>query len=374
MPDVVRNIQQRDGAVANETLAQLSNWLIYSAIAVYLLAFFAYCAEWVWGGRSRVAVQSAALVGAANESAEEKVLVGAGVGGSGRAGKGAAAGGGVDDAKLEALLAEESDDDGDVSGGNERADMFGRMAVSLTVLAFVLHLASVVARGMSVHRAPWGNMYEFSLAVTLVAAGVYLGFALRGKGRWLGIFMMLAVLTTLGVAVTELYTASAQLVPALHSYWLIIHVSAAIVSFGALHVGFISAVLYLFKDSREKRVAAGREGGRLGAMLDRLPSAASLDKTAYRVNAVIFPLWTFAIICGAIWAENAWGHYWQWDPKETWAFITWVAYAAYLHARSTAGWKGRRAAYISLVAFACFIFNYYLVNIFFNSMHSYAGV
>jgi cytochrome c-type biogenesis protein CcsB len=106
----------------------------------------------------------------------------------------------------------------------------------------------------------------------------------------------------------------------------------------------------------------------------RLPSAASLDKFAYRMNALVFPLWTFTIIAGAIWAQAAWGRYWGWDPKETWAFITWVAYACYLHARATAGWKGRKAAYLALIAFACFLFNYYGVNIFVSGKHSYAGV
>lgn len=370
--------------MANETLAQLSNNLMYSAIAVYLLAFLAYCAEWAFGSRSRVAVQSAALV-KQRQPAEETSLAGertgsrskvsAGVGGSG-------GGVGISErpdpvaaARAEAARPTIGDsEEGDVSGGSERADRMGRIAISLTVLAFLLHFGSVLTRGLSVHRAPWGNMYEFSTAVSLVVVASFLVLLGRGKGHWLGVFVSLAVLTTLGVAVSALYTESAQLVPALHSYWLWIHVTAATVSFAALHLGCISAILYLCKDSYERRLASGRSGGRLTGFWQRLPTAAALDKTAYRVNAFIFPLWTFAIICGAIWAEGAWGRYWGWDPKETWAFITWVAYAAYLHARSTAGWKGRKAAYISLVAFACFVFNYYLVNIFFSGLHSYGGV
>jgi cytochrome c-type biogenesis protein CcsB len=111
-----------------------------------------------------------------------------------------------------------------------------------------------------------------------------------------------------------------------------------------------------------------------GNALSRLPSAATLDKFAYRVNAAVFPLWTFTIVAGSIWAEAAWGRYWGWDPKETWSFITWVVYACYLHARATAGWKGRKAAYLAMLAFACFLFNYFGVNIFINGKHSYAGV
>ena len=105
-----------------------------------------------------------------------------------------------------------------------------------------------------------------------------------------------------------------------------------------------------------------------------LPDASRLDTLSYRILAFAFPLWTFAVISGAIWAENAWGRYWGWDPKETWAFITWVIYAGYLHARSTAGWRGRRAAYISLIGFVSFLINYFGVNIFVNSLHSYAGL
>lgn len=108
--------------------------------------------------------------------------------------------------------------------------------------------------------------------------------------------------------------------------------------------------------------------------MERLPAAASLDKFSYRVNATIFPLWTFTIIAGAIWAGEAWGRYWGWDSKEIWSFVTWVAYAAYLHARATVGWKGRKAAYLGLFAFLTYIFNYYVVNYFFSGLHSYSGI
>ena len=140
-------------------------------------------------------------------------------------------------------------------------------------------------------------------------------------------------------------------------------------------MGAVATILYLFKDSYESKLASGGKPGAFAhSVLDRLPASASLDKFAYRVNAAVFPLWTFTIIAGAIWAESAWGRYWGWDPKETWAFITWVAYACYLHARATAGWKGRKAAYLALLAFGCWLFNYYGVNIFVSGKHSYAGV
>ena len=140
-------------------------------------------------------------------------------------------------------------------------------------------------------------------------------------------------------------------------------------------MGAVATILYLFKDSLREQAGNGGTPGRFAtSVLERLPASASLDKFSYRVNAAVFPLWTFTIIAGAIWAGDAWGRYWGWDPKETWAFITWVAYACYLHARATAGWKGRKAAYLALIAFGCWLFNYYGVNIFVSGKHSYAGV
>ncbi|WP_406300265.1 c-type cytochrome biogenesis protein CcsB [Embleya sp. NBC_00888] len=337
---------------------------MYSAIAVYLMAFFAYCMEWTFGSSGAVAKRSADLSVEVLEPAAN-----------------AGAAGGVALAERPVVVLREgghdgagADDQGNVAGGDERADRIGRVAVSLTVLGFLLHAGSVLTRGISVERAPWGNMYEFSTSVSLVVVAAFLVLLWKYPVRWLGLFVTLPVLTTLGVAVTVLYTDSEQLVPALDSYWLWIHVASAIVSFGAFHIGALASILFLFRQRYEGRIARGDKLGRFDEKLARLPSAASLDKTAYRVNAIIFPLWTFAIVCGAIWAENAWGRYWGWDPKEVWSFITWVAYAAYLHARATAGWKGTKAAVVSLVAFACFLFNYYGVNIFVNGLHSYAGV
>ena len=95
---------------------------------------------------------------------------------------------------------------------------------------------------------------------------------------------------------------------------------------------------------------------------------------AYRIHAFMFPLWTFSVIAGSIWAEAAWGRYWGWDPKETWAFITWVIYAAYLHARATIGWRGRKAAYVAIAGFIAIMFNYFIVNMFVQGLHSYSGL
>ncbi|MEO7979326.1 MAG: c-type cytochrome biogenesis protein CcsB [Sporichthyaceae bacterium] len=251
-----------------------------------------------------------------------------------------------------------------------RADRIGRVAVSLTVLAFLLHLGAVVARGIAASRPPWGNMYEFSTAGSLAVTGVFLVLLARKPIRYLGTFVVLPVLLTLGLAVAVLYTESAQLVPALKSVWLVIHVSAAMIAAGVLTIGFAQSICFLVQDRRERVPAEVRQP----SFMDRLPAAAALDRSAYKMHAFAYPIWTFAVIAGAIWAENAWGRYWGWDPKETWAFITWMVYTTYLHARATAGWKGRPAAYLAVLGYGTFLFNYLVVNIWLVGFHSYAGV
>jgi cytochrome c-type biogenesis protein CcsB len=239
--------------------------------------------------------------------------------------------------------------------------------MALTWLGAGLLLLGLVLRGLWAGRAPWGNMYEFSLAWTFGILAVFLAVSLRRDIRWLGLPVVFLSILSLGLAVTVLYTEAAQLVPALRSWWLIIHVASAIICGGAFTVAAAISVLYLWRDRAERK-------GTVTGVVASLPDASRLDTLAYRILAFAFPLWTFAVISGAIWAEYAWGRYWGWDPKETWAFITWVIYAGYLHARSTAGWRGRRAAYISLLGFASFLINYFGVNIFVNSLHSYAGL
>ncbi|WP_030965852.1 c-type cytochrome biogenesis protein CcsB [Streptomyces sp. NRRL S-378] len=355
-------------AAANENLAQISNYLIYSSMAVYTLAFFAHIAEWTFGSRSKVARTAAALTGS-QETAAPAVQV---------RGKGGATAV-LDRPKVTTRSGAGTRDVPDgpgAAGGTVQGDLYGRIAVSLTALAFLVEAAGVVTRAMSVERAPWGNMYEFSITFSTVAVGTYLALlALKKNVRWLGLILVTTVLLDLGIAVTWLYTDSDQLVPALHSYWLWIHVSTAIFCGAVFYLGAAGAVLYLFRDAYEGKLAGGGKPGRIASsVLERLPSAASLDKFSYRINAAVFPLWTFTIIAGAIWAGDAWGRYWGWDPKEVWSFVTWVAYASYLHARATAGWKGRKAAYLALFAFACWIWNYYGVNILLSGKHSYAGV
>jgi cytochrome c-type biogenesis protein CcsB len=248
-----------------------------------------------------------------------------------------------------------------------KADKAARIATALMLLAFILLLVAVIARGLSNGHVPWGNMYEFSITGALAFTGAYLAALRKYNLRWLGLFVSLAALLTLGTAITLLYRDSAPLVPALKSTWLVIHVIAAIISGGVFLLSNVIAGAYLYLDARER--GAGRP-----AWATRLPSLEVLDQLSYRLVAFVFPLWTFSVIAGAIWAESAWGRYWGWDPKETWAFITWVAYAAYLHARVTVGWKGRRAAWLCLFAGSTFLFNYVYVNVWGTGKHTYSGL
>jgi len=335
------------------TFAQLSNAFVYSAMAVLAAALVAYAVELAFGTRSRVGrlteaqVPAAALVGGSVEAPPTPA--------------------GDDQPSARHLGPDEALREASPER-QRRADRAGGIAHALTVLATALLLLGVVCRGVAAGRAPWGNMYEFSTMCSLVVLLVFLGVCRRRPAlRYLGVFVVLPVLLTLGLAITVLYVPAGPLVPALKSYWLLIHVLAAIISGAVFMVGGVVTVLYLLQDHWERH-------GSVNALSRRLPDSESLDRSAYRLFAFVFPLWTFAIVAGAIWAENAWGKYWSWDPKETWALVTWLVFAAYLHARATAGWKGRKAAYVALAGLSCFVFNYFGVNIWFSGLHSYGGL
>jgi cytochrome c-type biogenesis protein CcsB len=239
-----------------------------------------------------------------------------------------------------------------------------RAAVALSALGAAAQLVAVVARGLAVHRAPWGNMYEFVTALTCVAALFFLYVMVRYRAWALGVFVMGAVVLALGLAETVIYTEAGPLVPALQSYWLSIHVTAMTLATGIFFVAAVLGVLYLVKGKVKSA----------NGLIARIPSADQLDKLTYRTVIFGFPVWTFGVIAGAIWADQAWGRYWGWDPVETWAFITWVLYACYLHARATGGWRGRRAHYIQLLGFVSLVTNMLVVQVFITGMHSYAGV
>ncbi len=246
-----------------------------------------------------------------------------------------------------------------------------RGAFLLTCAGLAFHITSVASRGLAEDRVPWGNMYEFIAAITCAAVLVLVGGMIRFRAYYLGLFVLVPVILALAVDVVVIYMPAGQLVPALQSYWIAIHVTAMIIAIGTYIFGAVVTVLYLLVSRYERQVAAGVTSAAAG-IWDRLPGAEVLDRLAYRAILFAFPAWTFAVIAGAIWADHAWGRYWGWDPKETWSFITWLVYAAFLHARATAGWRGRRAAYIQLFGFTCLMFNLVGVNLWITGLHSYA--
>jgi cytochrome c-type biogenesis protein CcsB len=245
-----------------------------------------------------------------------------------------------------------------------RAERFGRMAVALVVLGALLHLASIATRGLAAQRWPLGNMYEYISAICIAAVVTWLVVLRRAPAsRPAGLFVLLPVLVLMLLAGSVLYAPAGPVVPPLRSYWMSIHVSTITISSGLLLVSGVASLLYLL-----------RRSGSLAMVAEKLPAADALDRLAYRITIVAFPLFTFAIITGAIWAEAAWGRFWGWDPKETVAFVSWVIYAAYLHARATAGWRTGRAAWVNVAGFATMIFNLFFINMVVAGLHSYAGV
>ncbi|WP_240917781.1 c-type cytochrome biogenesis protein CcsB [Phycicoccus sp. HDW14] len=238
----------------------------------------------------------------------------------------------------------------------------------LTLLGTVLLVAGVVLRAAEVHRWPLGNMYEFAIVGGMFTLLAYVGWASRRDLRWLGVFVVGPVLLVLGAAITVWYTDASELMPSLRSYWLAIHVTVATMTVAVFTLGASLGILYLIQDRLE---AADKPGP---AFMGRLPSARSLERMAYGAHIVAFPMWTFTVIAGAIWARQAWGSYWNWDPKEVWSFVIWVVYAAYLHARATTGWRRQNATWIALAGFACVILNFAVVNMYFVGQHSYSGL
>lgn len=246
-----------------------------------------------------------------------------------------------------------------------RTERLGRIGLAITTVGVASHAIGVILRGVAAGRAPWGNMYEFTTTALLALMIAYLVVAYRFGMRWLGLLATLVATIGLGVAVTVFYVDVAELVPALHSAWFLFHVPLAAIAGAAMNLGAIASILYLVRKRAEEK-------GTVKGYLAKLPDSAGLDRLAYRANAFAFPLWTIVIAAGAIWAQYAWGRYWNWDPKETFSLVTWAIYAIYLHARVTAGWKGTRATIISLVGVVSFWWNFVGVNLFIQGLHSYA--
>ena len=343
----------------NLGFAQASSDFLTAALLIYSMAVIAFAGDYAFGRPRRIAAAKAAVPATA-----QLATVGAGAGGGApvsEAGTPAAPSGPAAPARRVGPFK-----------AIREAGPWVRAAVALSALGALVHVVAVTTRGLAVHRAPWGNMYEFITALTCVAAIFFCYILIRYRAWTLGVFVMGAVVVALGLAEALINTQAGPLVPALQSYWLSIHVTAMTLATGIFFVAAVLGIMYLVAERYRRRVAAGKAQPGNG-LIARIPSAAQLDKLTYRTVIFGFPVWTFGVIAGAIWADQAWGRYWGWDPVETWAFITWVIYAAYLHARATAGWRGARAHYIQLLGFASLVTNMLVVQVFITGMHSYAG-
>ena len=318
----------------NIGLARYSDWAFTSAVVALVVALLLLAFELAYVGGRRVDRRERVLAGSVAADSETPGVVG--------------------DVALRPF--------------DERG---GRAGLAVVYLGIGLLLACIVLRGLATMRVPWGNMYEFinlTCFSGLVAGAIVLR---RPQYRALWVFLLVPVLILLTVSGRWLYTNAAPVMPALQSYWLPIHVSVVSLGSGVFLVAGIASILFLLRTSR---LGDPETEGALGRVVRRFPDPQTLDRIAYRTTIFAFPVFGFGVIFGAIWAEEAWGRYWGWDPKETVSFVAWVVYAAYLHARSTAGWRDRRAAWINVVGFVAMILNLFFVNLVTVGLHSYAGV
>lgn len=337
------------------TLSDISNILLYAAMAVYAIAFVAFSMD--LASRSAVAenVRRVSAVGATRaRRASGATLVAEREGGS-------------FDGEL--MVDEWDDEPAPTAMKDSRALKIARW---VTLFAWVLHLGADIFRGIAAGRVPWANMFEFAMTATCIVVLVFLVVQAVYRIAYVGTFVIGLVLVVLGIATVSFYVPVVPLQPALQSYWLVIHVFVASLAAGFLALGFAMSVLQLLQVRREASIREGKTT-KLRA-LATMPDAERLEVQAYRVIIVGFILWTFTLIAGAIWAQRAWGRPWGWDTKEVWTFIVWVVYAGYIHARATRGWRGARSSWLAIIGFGCVLFNFGIVNVFFKGLHAYSGL
>lgn len=332
-------------------LAFQSAWIVYAVALAVSLIYYGKMQGVIDARRER----AAETLEAAEAEAKEHALVGAGTGTSTTATLDA-----NDEPPTSASMADEE----------QKADRLSGMVQALVWLGIVLHASSWVLRGFAVDRFPMSNLYEYMLAMTLLVM-VVAAIALQRKSwRTLWPWILTPMIALMFYGGTDLYAESAPVVPALQSNWLPIHVTTVVIGASIGIVSGVASLLYLLRMWQ----SPGEEKGFFGMLAKPLPTARKLDALAYRTAILTLPLFGIGILIGAIWAEAAWGRFWGWDPKETVSLITWVLYAAYLHARATAGWKNWKAAIINVAALATMIFNLFFINMVVSGLHSYAGL
>ena len=339
------------------SLDSVSVLLVWTAIAIYALAFIAYAID--------LARRSAQAVDV--KDARERELVGA-----------SAAAGGT--STISRVRAQERVADAALTArpADRPRLMWARIGTALTVLAFLFHVAGDLTRGLAAGRVPWSNMYEFSLTGTMLVVAVYLAVLFRYDLRFLGSFITGLVVLLLGGATLAFYVEIVPLMDPLKSVWLVIHVFVASLATALFALAFGLSVAQLMQARRERKAMAADESGAVvksgPGFLRTLPSAEALESLAYRFAILGFIFWTFTLIAGSIWANDAWGRYWGFDTKEVWTFVIWVLYAGYIHARATRGWRGSRSAWLSIIGFSAVLFNFTIVNMFFKGLHAYSGL
>ncbi|WP_296195465.1 c-type cytochrome biogenesis protein CcsB [uncultured Microbacterium sp.] len=354
------------------SLELVSVLLVWTAFAIYVLAFIAYAIDLARRSELSIARQDARTRAVAAERAP--VLVGA-----------ASAEASVTESVSTQTPAPASESLADVRRSEKQADddlfarpgervrpLWARIGTSLMVLGFLFHLGATVTRGIDAQRVPWANMYEFAMTGTLLIAAVYLAVLIRYDLRFLGTFVSGLVAVLLGGSAI-FYVDVKPLMDPLKSIWLVVHVFVASLGTAFFALAFALSVVQLLQQRREARAAAGlpKPGMRF---LRALPSAETLENLAYRFSIIGFIFWTFTLIAGSVWAQDAWGRFWGFDTKEVWTFVIWVLYAGYIHARATRGWRGTRSAWLSIIGFAAVMFNFTIVNMFFKGLHAYSGL
>jgi cytochrome c-type biogenesis protein CcsB len=355
------------------TLDSVSVLLVWTAIAIYALAFIAYAVDLARRGARAAEAQDArnrerelVSVNSAGASAPASVVVSANTDASTR----------LRDQERTAEAAF------DARPSDRPRMIWARIGTSLTVLGFLFHVAGDVTRGIAAGRVPWSNMYEFALTGTMLIVAVYLASLIRYDLRFLGSFITGLVVLLLGGAALAFYVEITPLMDPLKSVWLVIHVFVASLATALFALAFGLSVLQLMQARRERKTTALTDAGTAVVsakgtgprFLKTLPGSDALESIAYRFAILGFIFWTFTLIAGSIWANDAWGRYWGFDTKEVWTFVIWVLYAGYIHARATRGWRGSRSAWLSIIGFTAVMFNFTIVNMFFKGLHAYSGL
>jgi cytochrome c-type biogenesis protein CcsB len=260
----------------------------------------------------------------------------------------------------------------------KKADRFASrldtIGISLMTFGVLLHGVGVVTRGIAAQRVPWANMYEFSITGSFIVTAIYLLALIWKDLKFISTFVSGFVVLIIGSANTLFYVQVESLLPALQDYWLVIHVSVAILATAFFMIAAAMAGILIMKESKFIQTTKLPGANWFRSILKVFPKVDKLERTSYQFNIIGFILWSFTLIAGAIWADKAWHRFWGWDTKEVWTFIIWTIYAAYLHATTTRGWEGKRAAWLTLIGFTAILFNFTIVNLYFKGLHVYSGL